>query len=225
DCAVCGDSSHISDLPSLSSCTHQPSTCAACFARWIESELYTKGWKSITCPDETCSVILAHHEVQQYATPVIFAQYDTFAMRDALGQVPNFRWCRNPVCTSGQEHDEVGYIFTCVACGHKTCTTHNVDWHEGETCDEYEYRTSGAKEREQKAQEEASIAAIYKLSKKCPGPDCAFNIQKNKGCDHMTCSRCRYEFCWECLADYNKVRRQGNTAHEEGCKYHSSRIV
>jgi hypothetical protein len=190
DCAVCSDSVFIAEMPSLKECAHQPATCSVCFARWIESELTTKGWKRIVCPDVSCNVTLTHYEVQTYATPDVFAQYDKYSMRDVLGQLANFRWCRNPSCTSGQEHDDDSYIFTCVACGHKACIAHDADWHEGETCDEYTYRVSGAKEREQKAQEEASIAVICQSSKKCPGPDCAFSIQKNEGCDHMTCKCC-----------------------------------
>jgi hypothetical protein len=38
-------------------------------------------------------------------------------------------------------------------------------------------------------------------SKKCPG--CYANIQKNEGCNHMTCSRCRQEFCWICQQKWN----------------------
>lgn len=187
ECAVCSGTVHKANMPSFLNCTHQPGTCAACVARWIESELTTKGWKGITCPEPSCSNILAHHEVHSYASPEVFVQYDTFATREALGQLVNFRWCRNPGCASGQEHDTDGYILTCISCGHRTCTVHDVDWHEGETCDEYTHRVNGEKAREQKAQEEASMATINKFSKKCPGPGCAFNIQKNKGCDHMTC--------------------------------------
>jgi hypothetical protein len=93
----------------------------------------------------------------------------------------------------------------------------------------------------EKAQEAASVAAIGQLTKKCPGPRCIYNIEKDSGCDHMTCkfqhayqgtpanaslgSKCRYEFCWVCLADYNLIRRQGNSAHQRGCKYHSARLA
>jgi hypothetical protein len=81
---------------------------------------------------------------------------------------------------------EEGNIFTCHSCGHKVCIKHENTWHEGETCQEYEYRSSGQKERDQKAQEEASLKAIGELSKKCPGPKCIYNIEKNDGCDHST---------------------------------------
>jgi hypothetical protein len=36
-----------------------------------------------------------------------------------------------------------------------------------------------------KAEESASRKLIKELAKKCPG--CKWNIEKNDGCDHMTC--------------------------------------
>ena len=37
-------------------------------------------------------------------------------------------------------------------------------------------------------------------TKKCP--TCKANIEKNDGCNQMTCFKCKYSFCWECLADW-----------------------
>jgi hypothetical protein len=48
-------------------------------------------------------------------------------------------------------------------------------------------------------------------TKECP--QCSTNIQKNEGCNHMTCSRCRFEFCWLCKHPYHQhdtVRCIGN---------------
>ena len=80
--------------------------------------------------------------------------------------VADFQWC--PACGYGQIHGngEEGNIFTCFSSGHKVCILHENTWHEGETCEECEYRPSGGKERDQKAQEAASVAAIGKLTKK-----------------------------------------------------------
>lgn len=33
-------------------------------------------------------------------------------------------------------------------------------------------------------------------------PKCGVCIEKNGGCSHMTCNRCKHEFCWTCLNDW-----------------------
>lgn len=41
-------------------------------------------------------------------------------------------------------------------------------------------------------------------SKHCPR--CEVLIEKNGGCQHMTCYKCKHEFCWQCLADYTNYK-------------------
>lgn len=49
--------------------------------------------------------------------------------------------------------------------------------------------------------------AILRLTKACPR--CGVRVQKNEGCQHMTCrtrdgrAGCGYEWCWQCLGPYH----------------------
>ncbi|SCV00192.1 LANO_0F05666g1_1 [Lachancea nothofagi CBS 11611] len=44
--------------------------------------------------------------------------------------------------------------------------------------------------------ESANLNWVLKNTKECP--KCGVNIEKNGGCNHMTCQSCEYEFCWIC---------------------------
>ena len=74
DCAVCGENIHRIDYPSLAYCTHEPETCAECYASWITSEIKDGSWREIKCPGNGCKVVLENHEIQQFATSEDFDQ-------------------------------------------------------------------------------------------------------------------------------------------------------
>lgn len=46
---------------------------------------------------------------------------------------------------------------------------------------------------------EESLKWISEHTKKCPS--CGIDIEKNKGCNHMTCKHCKFEFCWYCFEE------------------------
>lgn len=47
-----------------------------------------------------------------------------------------------------------------------------------------------------------SIREIHRISKKCPY--CDTSIEKNDGCNHMTCGNCKQHFCWSCMTKFNE---------------------
>lgn len=132
-----------------------------------------------------------------------------------------YRHYLSPTYKAGQLHSggADSPIFICRSCGHKSCTIHNVPWHEGELCADYDVRIAHAKEvATDNAASEAEVAKM-KVCPKCKAP-----FKKNGGCDHMTCTRCRFEFCHLCLGDYAMIREKGNAFHGEDCKCHTKRL-
>lgn len=56
-----------------------------------------------------------------------------------MSQSPNFLWCTSP-CGSGQIHHDAttSPLVTCLHCGHRSCFTHQISWHENLTCTQYD---------------------------------------------------------------------------------------
>ncbi|KAF1825972.1 uncharacterized protein K489DRAFT_297765, partial [Dissoconium aciculare CBS 342.82] len=223
DCVVCGDSKHPLDFPiktPTAKCEHRPQTCVDCLQSWIASEFEAKGCQGLTCSE--CPRRLQHEDVQRIASEATFAAYETILTRNALSQLPDFAWCLAASCGAGQLNvGAVGDYMECHSCKYQQCLKHKCAWHKDETCQQYDYRTSGQKARDE---ERATEAILDDISKKCPGEKCGWRIQKTEGCDHMTCRRCQHQFCWQCLAPHAKIKRIGNTAHQSWCKFHSDNL-
>lgn len=90
-----------------------------------------------------------------------------------------------------------------------------------------------------KEEEKASKKLIQETAKACPG--CKRPVEKSYGCDHMTCkfkpfleksstdcvppgTKCRHEFCWQCLALYEKKKGQKSVVHRGDCVYSDDNV-
>lgn len=83
-------------------------------------------------------------------------------------------------------------ICTCNDCSARACVPCDRPWHENETCEEFQARVQNQQHVEE---EDASLAAIQKRTRKCP--QCSKSIEKNGGCRHMWCKsdRCTRAVC------------------------------
>jgi hypothetical protein len=221
ECSVCCEDKPTADFNDqfASSCTHHVrDICNECCQRHIHEEVRGKGNATeIKCP--TCSAVLEHVDVKRFATVADFQHYDEVLNKQTLQTMPEFRWCSRAGCGSGQlvEGADANPIMICVHCRAKTCFTHRTA-HPGKSCAEYD--------REKAASEEAALEHLLQTTTK-PCPGCNAAIEKNDGCDHMTCAKtaggCGFEFCWRCGADYNGasgIRAIGNGAHKTTCTWH-----
>ena len=54
------------------------------------------------------------------------------------------------------------------------------------------------------AGESENVNWILANTEECPNRKCNKRIEKNQGCNHMTCSQCRHEFCWMCKGPWSE---------------------
>lgn len=77
----------------------------------------------------------------------------------------------------------IGRKIKCNKCSNYFCRECGFEWHDGLTCREILENEFG---------EWAETTKTHKC------PRCKSRIEKNDGCQHMTCGLCKYEWCWVC---------------------------
>merc|ERR1711998_17444 len=223
-CTICCDDKPVDDFRGslTAGCSHLRVICDLCVVRHIRAEVNGKGnVTQIRCPHSGCGEILTHQNVQKHAAAVDFEAYDRVLIKQSLQQLTEFRWCSRPGCGSRQlvEGANANPIMTCHLFSHRTCFRHRITWHSGKSCEMYDCEMGNSEEAQ-------LVHWIEGNAKRCPR--CGVGIEKNEGCDHMTCKRsaggCGAEFCWRCGADYNGVngiRAVGNSAHQASCMWYA----
>lgn len=203
--------------PSTPCSTSTPSTCTTCFTTHINTSTTSHALNAIPCPQLNCTHPFTYAQMQQHGPLALFHRYDTYINELAINQLDDLVECANPTChylwsTDRASHEEAWNA--CVECGRRTRVVCRVLWHDGESCEEYQERLRREREaREQMergkraAEEERSVETVAEVSKRCPGAGCGVPIQRNGGCDHMTCNRCGQQWCWRCRREWGLPHR------------------
>ncbi|KAL9646241.1 hypothetical protein ABK040_009928 [Willaertia magna] len=108
------------------------------------------------------------------------------------------RWCPNHLhcgCAIKKEIEGNLWKVKCV-CEFRFCFQCGNEPHFPATCEmANDFKTQFGKS--------ASVMDFEYLKQNTkPCPKCKWLIEKNGGCQHMTCKNCRYEFCWHCFGDW-----------------------
>jgi hypothetical protein len=219
-CSVCYEEKKLNQFNALvtATCRHVNRTiCDHCLLGHVQQAVQITFTDDIHCPELECGIQFDYDTVRDILSLAgdqkLLDRYDQYVTHQQLEKMDEFIWCANPKCNAGQLNagGRWNYIVTCFACHQKTCFTHRVQWHDGRTCEEYDLKIA--------LDDVLSRRWIVEHSKKCP--KCPFQIEKNDGCDHMTCIKCRHEFCWACLADFQPIRQDGNHRHKNTCKHYA----
>eukprot|EP01130_Rhizamoeba_saxonica_P004154 TRINITY_DN170_c0_g1_i1.p1 TRINITY_DN170_c0_g1~~TRINITY_DN170_c0_g1_i1.p1 ORF type:complete len:507 (-),score=106.68 TRINITY_DN170_c0_g1_i1:453-1973(-) len=195
-CPICFDDFGIEEIYLIDGCFHR--YCRVCLEMMLVSKINEGAVKKISCPDPGCGQEIEYHEVKQIlVTDNHWQKYEDFLTRKSLETMENLRWCPRPDCGNAMIGDPDRPMMICPneECRFSFCFNCKEEWHSDATCEEYQEWKIENSEAEARYQE-----WVEQNAKECPS--CKTYIEKNGGCNHMTCKSCSHEFCWLCNADY-----------------------
>ncbi|GBG26191.1 E3 ubiquitin-protein ligase dbl4 [Hondaea fermentalgiana] len=108
----------------------------------------------------------------------------------------NIRWCPGKHCECAVLASGAVKEVRCTGCDQLFCFKCGADAHAPVSC-------KGLAAWQEKCLNESETANwILAHTKVCP--KCSTRIEKNQGCNHMTCRMCRHDFCWICLQPWSE---------------------
>lgn len=177
--------------------------CMDCWHDFCANAVQEEGPSCVmcTCPKAECKEVMTEVEVGK-AAPDFLPKYETYRLRNFVESNALTRWCPGKGCDrvacaqSASAMEKAGNIANCDACETSFCLVCGEEPHAPSTCKDL------TKWIEKCRNESETANWILANTKSCP--KCSSRIEKNQGCNHMTCSKCRHEFCWICMGDWSE---------------------
>lgn len=196
-CGICFDDVPMKDMSSLD-CEHL--FCLMCWDRHLHTQV-AAGTESITCPAVGCAMPVDEYTVSRLLQdPESAKTYKQLISRTFVRGNPRVVWCPSTGCNNAVKMTSPeARVVTCL-CGTSFCFLCRQPPHDPTPCALLRLWL-------QKCRDDSATAAwITTNTKECP--QCTVSIEKNGGCNHMTCRTCRHEFCWICMGKWSE--HQGN---------------
>lgn len=194
-CAICYTDYPASEMTGLD-CGHV--FCEDCWNGHLEAKINIEGTKFISCPAEKCLILVDELTVTRILRDkATLAKYQYLVAKSFVSGNRHVKWCPKPGCENAVRLGVVEAKPVNCQCGHSFCFGCLEPAHLPLKC---EMLLAWLKKCNDDSETSNWIAAHTKLCPKCKSV-----IEKNGGCNHMTCrnSGCRYEFCWICLGEWS----------------------
>jgi hypothetical protein len=186
-CPICSldiDSKEIFRIPE---CNHI--FCTSCVRQYLETRINDSQVLTMPCPDYNCVNMIPDNYIAKVLNDEILQKYTRFKREAELTKRNNLRWCPMPDC---EGYDLGGTKKKKLKCN--VCSTHYC-YYCGDIWKDNHSKCNAANDFE--------LDAWSKKHEVKHCPNCRRRVEKVEGCNHMTCSKCRYEWCWLCGARYH----------------------
>ncbi|CAG8906430.1 unnamed protein product [Penicillium egyptiacum] len=172
--------------------------CVDCYRHYLGQKIKEEGEAArIQCPGDGCNRIVDSKSLDLLVTKELQGRYRELLTRTYVDDKENLKWCPAPNCqyaiNCGVKSRDLRRIVPTVRCfcKHEFCFGCSLSDHQPAPC-------KLVKMWLQKCEDDSETANwISANTKECT--KCNSTIEKNGGCNHMTCRKCKYEFCWMCM--------------------------
>lgn len=191
--------------------------CVDCYRQYLAHKIKDEGEAArIQCPTSGCKRIVDSKSLEMLVTPEVEERYVAYLYalvgwrcshkvfrykvlltRTYVDDKENLKWCPAPSCEfavqCGVKKKDLARIVPTVdcACHHHFCFGCTLNDHQPTPC-------GLVKKWIKKCEDDSETANwISANTKECA--KCNSTIEKNGGCNHMTCRKCKHEFCWMCM--------------------------
>ena len=185
ECRICEVPLTSSTIQTLPGCDHE--FCRQCFLDYLETCITERRTDSLKCPSFGCENLLPDQLLTAVLPAGLQEKLFRYRKENELERNVNFRWCPKPNCTGYDIGEFKRRKLVCSVCEYAFCFYCSEAWHEKGTC-----RSDGDRKLD--------TWAKFHDAKFCP--NCKLRVQKMKGCNHMTCFKCQYQWCWLCGDHY-----------------------
>ncbi len=211
ECSICFDDLPVSDFPQLS-CGHN-SVCVDCLKDQVEIGLKQKTTENLVCSSPKCRKELIAFDIGNIRKNLLQPFLDVKLKEFIVQNKQNMQYCPTPDCAFAFEKDGQRGSVQCPSCKHVYCS-HCLFKHPlPQTCDDA--KADRELSQDVNKSEQATQKWITQNAAQCL--NCTTHIQKNGGCNHMTCNACGNEFCYVCKKNYTFDQGFGNFEKDCAC--------
>ncbi|KAG8201352.1 hypothetical protein JTE90_016829 [Oedothorax gibbosus] len=192
--------------------------CKDCVKEFFEALILEGSITKLKCLQGECSSELDESSFKKLVRPDLYKRYDRLLLSTTLESMSDITYCPRKDCQCACIIDTCGRMGTCPACRFVFCPFCKMTYHGVAPCnfkseqrkrifDEYtkgDFSVKASMEkcygkRVLKALVEDTLSERWKTSNSQNCPHCRATIEKDEGCNKMTCIKCGSVFCWLCM--------------------------
>jgi hypothetical protein len=213
-CLICQNKFNYKEIYNLN-CDHD--FCNECWYEYLKENI-SNGKVDLNCMSYNCQEKLNEENVKDIFNVIgqgeeiseLMKKFSYFILKNQILNSKDKKFCPVKDCESygTKLRNSSGYFPKYVICVNHhlfcfDCLKLETD-HKNLSC-------------EQLIDENFELWKIGKDIKRCP--NCNYWIEKNEGCNHMTCVVCLYQWCWLCNSQYNLTHYTDTTSRCYGRQF------